>query len=456
MRRTTLFELAWTAGIVLRLALATLVLISGAGLAGAQQKNRPSGTEKKAEKSAEKAAGKPAGKPAATSKTASVKAPDPDADEDLNLLAREDVVGWLESIGTAVDDGKLDEFNRHIDWDALSATASRGFQIPPRSRGKFLSEFRAAQDEDSGFSGQVIRASSRGGSYTLMRVHEVGNEMRAQFRMVLPDDAGFNYHDYVLKRVGESIKAVDIYIYGAGEFLTSTMRRAMIISAATQGPDWLKGLTGRDMDMARAAKVIREYSELAAKPDPEGVLAIYAKLPPKVQSEKGVLLVRLHSAMQIDEAAQQKALADIRKSDPNDIAGEMMCLHSYLNSQRYDQFEKVIARVNRVVGGDPYLNVVKAGMQVERQDFAAARKLLKEAIEADDSLGDAWWSLVTVSLRDRNFAETITCLDKLATDFGVDVGDLTRNAEYAEFVKSKEFSKWKKPRIASSRESQTK
>ncbi|RPI89714.1 MAG: hypothetical protein EHM42_02560, partial [Planctomycetaceae bacterium] len=438
MRWISLFKGASTAGTARTGVLALIVLTLGSGLAGAQQKSRP----KSAEKPAEKTAGKPAGKATAVLSSTSVKAPDPDADEDLDLLARDEVVSWLESIGAAVDDGKLDDFNRHIDWEALSATASRGFQIPPKSKGKFLSEFRAAQDEDSGFSGQVIRAASKGGSYALLRVHEVGTEMRALFRIVLPEDAGFNYHDYVLKRVGNAIKAVDVYIYGAGEMLTSTMRRAMIISAATQGPDWLKGLSGRDLDMARAAKVIREYSELAAKPDPEAVLAIYAKLPPKVQTEKGVLLVRLYAAMQIDAATEQKAIADIRKADPNDVAGDMLCLSTYLGSQRYDLYQKVVARLNKIVGGDPYLNVVKASMHVERKEFAEARKLLKDAIEADDTLSDAWWSLVTVSLRDQSFSETVTCLDKLATEFGVDVGDLTRNPEYADFVKSREYSQW--------------
>ncbi|MCY2963172.1 MAG: hypothetical protein NT069_05875 [Planctomycetota bacterium] len=409
-----------------------LAFVGLADIASAQQKAKP----------------KAATKPAPAVEAAPAKAPDPDANEDLTLLAREDVLAFLESLGNAVDEGKLADFNRHIDWDGLSATASRGFQIPPKSKGKFLSEFRAAQDQDSGFSGQVIRSATTGGSYTLVKIHEVGNDMRALFRMVLPDDAGFNYHDYVLKRVGDAVKVADIYIYGSGELLTSTMRRAMIISAATQGPEWLKGLTGRDLDMAKAAKIVREYSDLAAKPDAEGVLALYAKLPKSVQGEKGVLLVRLYAATLIDEATQAKAMADIRKADPKDFAGDMQCLSSYLSSQRYDEFQKVVSRLNKEVGGDPYLNVVLAGMRVELQEYAAARKLLEAAVDADETLIDAWWSLVTVSLREKKFDKAIECLNKLATDFNVDVGDVTRNPEYADFVKSKEYSKWKKPSVA--------
>ena len=56
-------------------------------------------------------------------------------------------------------------------------------------------EFRSAQDDDAGFSGQVIRSAASGGSYTLVKIHEVGTETRAMFRMVLPDDGGFNYHN---------------------------------------------------------------------------------------------------------------------------------------------------------------------------------------------------------------------------------------------------------------------
>jgi hypothetical protein len=370
---------------------------------------------------------------------------DLDLKEDLNLVSREELQDFLESMGQSVDDGKLTEFNRSIDWDGMSAKASRGFQIPVKSKGKFLSEFRDAQDADTGFSGQVVRSATRGGSYTLVKIHEVGAETRAMFRMVLPEDGGFNYHDYVLGRVGGQLKATDVYIYGAGELLTSTMRRAMIISAASQGPEWLKGLTGRDLDMAKSAKQIREYSDLAAKGDPEGVLARYAKLPKSVQSEKGVLLVRLYAATQVDDKTQEEALADIRKSDPKDYAGDLQCLASYLSAQKYTPFEKAVIRLNKAVGGDPYLNVVLAGMEVERQDYKKARQLLEEAVTADDTVIDAWWSLVTVSLREKDFAATIKYLDRLASDFSVDVGDVTKNAEYADFVKSPEFAKWKQP-----------
>ena len=87
-------------------------------------------------------------------------------------------------------------------------------------------------------------------------------------------------------------------------------------------------------------------------------------------------------------------------------------------------------------------------MHVAQQDYASARKLLEEAIAADDTLIDAWWAMVTVCLREQNYAQAVKTLDKLATDFQVDVGDVTRNAEYADFVKSPEYQKWKKPKVA--------
>jgi len=266
--------------------------------------------------------------------------------------------------------------------------------------------------------------------------------------MVLPDDAGFNYHDYVIGRVEGQLKVTDIYIYGSGELLSSMMRRAMIISAAHQGPEWLKGLQGRDLDMAKAGKVVKEYSDRAGKQDAEGCLALYAKLPPSVQKEKGVMLVRLYAATLMDDDSQQLALAELKKTDPRDFSGDLQCLPSYLTGQKYELFQKAITRLKKEVGGDPYLNVVLADMHVAQQDYATARKLLEEAIAADDSLIDAWWAMVTVCLREKNYKQAVKTLDKLATDFQVDVGDVTRNAEYADFVKSPEYQKWKQPKSA--------
>jgi len=91
-------------------------------------------------------------------------------EESLDLLSGEEVGTFLESLGTAVDEGKLADFNRHIDWERISAVASQGFQIPPKSKGKFLAEFRDPQDEETGFSGQVIKSVTTGGSYALVKV----------------------------------------------------------------------------------------------------------------------------------------------------------------------------------------------------------------------------------------------------------------------------------------------
>jgi Tetratricopeptide repeat len=415
---------------------------AGAGAAAPAGAAAGGATKAGANAAGTKGANPPGAQIKASSKPAQVD------EENLDLLSGEEVGTFLESLGTAIDEGKLADFNRNIDWERISAVASQGFQIPPKSKGKFLAEFRDPQDEETGFSGQVIKSATTGGSYALVKVHEVGRDVRALFRMVLPDDAGFNYHDYVIGRVDGKLKVVDIYIYGSGEMLSSMIRRAMIISAAHQAPEWLKGLQGRDLDMAKAGKMVKEYSDRAGRQDAEGCLALYAKLPATVQKEKGVMLVRLYASTLIDDTTQQLALTELKKSDPRDFAGDLQCLPSYLSGQKYELFQKAIGRLKKEVGGDPYLNVVLADMHVAQQDYASARKLLEEAIAADDTLIDAWWAMVTVCLREQNYAQAVKTLDKLATDFQVDVGDVTRNAEYADFVKSPEYQKWKKPKVA--------
>jgi hypothetical protein len=95
---------------------------------------------------------------------------------------------------------------------------------------------------------------------------------------------------------------------------------------------------------------------------------------------------------------------------------------------------------------DPYLNVLRAGIHYQAGDLAAAEVAARKALAEEPTLEDAYWQVATVSLDTKSYETTVEMLDLLQQRFGVELEDLTKVPEYADFVKSPEYRKWAQTR----------
>ena len=84
-----------------------------------------------------------------------------------------------------------------------------------------------------------------------------------------------------------------------------------------------------------------------------------------------------------------------------------------------------------------------ANVYLEDQKPDAARQAARRR-ERELTLIDAYWSLVAISLKEREFAETLELLNVLKEKFDVVFEDLGTMPEYAEFVESPQYQQWLK------------
>ena len=89
-----------------------------------------------------------------------------------------------------------------------------------------------------------------------------------------------------------------------------------------------------------------------------------------------------------------------------------------------------------------HLHVLRAGIQYQAGDLPAADAAARKAIAEDPTLEDAYWQVATFSLDTRKYDTTVEMLDLLQKRFGVELEDLTKVPEYAEFVKSPQYRIW--------------
>lgn len=316
-----------------------------------------------------------------------------------------------------------------LDWDALirrglgDATMSPEFGKGARKGAseRFISELNAVL--------------TRGGTYRLLGNRSVGGQRRVRFRMV-DVDGGFNYHDYVLVHTPSGPSAVDLFVLLTGEAMSASVRRVMLPIVVSQSRGLLERLTSEDGDLVKNIDKVQQLSTF--KQNPKAALAAYASLPPSLQHDKSVMLLRINAASGTDDAAYTAAIGDFRRLHPRDACVDVLSLDYYVLNKQYDLAIEALDRLEKKEGADPYLGVVRANLLFLKDDRAGAKKSLQVALAADPDLVEAVRLLISVDLGDGDLREASE-LAVRAKAHALPLGDLESNASFAALQNTKQY-----------------
>jgi tetratricopeptide (TPR) repeat protein len=345
---------------------------------------------------------------------------------------------FAKSLETAFQQRDPSAFNRAWDVEATVAKALTGLTLSEKARAGFLMGTKR-----SSLGQQICQGLGNDGTYKLMGIRQLKGRPHALFRLV--SDDGLNYHEMELARDGTGpVRITDIYIYALGERISDTFRRAALALAAEENKNIVERLAGREGDYIKNLPKIKVFQDHVRNGRHKEALAAWAQLPASVQTDKTLLVLRAAAAQHIGDAEHQEALTALEKNHPQDPCLSLMMIDAYLLRKQYDKLLASIDRLDARVGGDPYLNVLRAAAFLPRNDYAKARELAQKAIEQEPTLASPYWTLVTISLAAKEYAETARVLSLIETKLGIRLADLTKIPEYAGFVKSPEYAGWLK------------
>jgi tetratricopeptide (TPR) repeat protein len=296
--------------------------------------------------------------------------------------------------------------------------------------------------QQGGFGRQILRSIGDGGSYKLLRVHTGHGRPRALFRMISGEGA-VNYHDYVLARFPDSTVGMeDVYVFITAEPLSQTMRRILIpvLTQTRGGGKAADDLTKAGPDFVAMTQAVQQ-GQLAQ------AVAKYRQLPQALQDNKAVLVIYLQVLVQQAGAGEKDYLAAMekfRKLYPDDAAVDFVSIDYYLIKKQYDDALKAIAAVQKAVGGDAHLESMRANVLAEAGRYDEARAAAEKAVKDEPDLDSGYWSRITVSLREKKYADTVEWLKKVVEQCKIEVQDLTQNPEFAGFIKSPQHGEWRK------------
>jgi hypothetical protein len=267
--------------------------------------------------------------------------------------------------------GDANTINHFLSADSLLENVhqkSKWLQDP-----KVLASFKSTfiPTMNNGNFARQILASIRNGNYSLLREYDDHGTKHLLFRMF--GDGGLNYHDYKLVPAGDSVKAGDFYTYSLDEWTSAQIAR-------------LADIMGQGNNPSEDAQNIEKITQEMNKQEYAAVKQSYEQLEKKYQHNKAIQLIYIHACYHIDLGLYQKALEDYSTTFPDAASSYLMMLDLYYMQKEYAKGISAIDKLDKVVGGDPFLDYYRGNIYRLMNKQAEATACYEKVYRYDPTL----------------------------------------------------------------------
>jgi hypothetical protein len=322
--------------------------------------------------------------------------------------------------------------NDMIDLDTLAKRGLVGRALKPDIARGILAGMRSA-----GTVRQMLcQQFPPNTSYTLLRVRDVAGAPRPLFRVVIGGEAGFNYQELELSlQADHQVRAVDMYIYTTGENLSLTLGQIIngAVNAGNHGTDI--GDAGDAMKRMRGQMNSGDYA---------GARATLQAMPAEIRDTKGMRIALVQATMNLDEASYLAEIERYKKDFPDDASIDLVSIDGAFLKKDFPGVLAIVDHLDKRLGGDPYLDVLRANAHFVAGDAKAALVDARRATTREPTLRSAWVALAMLDANGGLGAEGVGALQHLAT-LGVAIDDafFAANTGIAPLQRTPEFKSWR-------------
>jgi hypothetical protein len=312
--------------------------------------------------------------------------------------------------------------------------------IPTKEEAEFRSGVLTGIRSADGFGGAIVRELQAGGSYQFLRLKEIDGQKSALFRLI--GSSGVNYHEFPLAKVDGRVMATDIYVFLSGERLSETLRRSALPLAQEASKTWLEKLTTTE------SEYVKHYDRYSTMNDAiragrfADALGIYASLPPALRQDKSVLMSRYRAAASVGDQELVEVIEDFRRFHPEDVCLDFLLIDYYIAKKDVDQALASIGRLDDAVGGDPFLDSLRAEVIYSNGQAAEAIALAEKAISGAPELINVYLVMAGLAIKEKDHARTLATLKQIEEKFNFQFNDLSQVPDYADFVRSEQGREW--------------
>lgn len=197
-----------------------------------------------------------------------------------------------------------------------------------------------------GISKQVL-AIIHNGNYRLLREYDQGGRKHLLFRMF--GDGGLCYQNFVLIRVGDSIKAADLFNYSSDEWISSSIAMVTDMFALRS-------------DSTGDAGILKKMTEQLNSSEYMDLKATFEALAPEYKKNKSIQMIYISACHHIDLGLYEQALEGYGKTFPDAAGSYLLMLDLYYLRKEYDKGLDCLDKLDKVVGGDTLLDFYRGNI----------------------------------------------------------------------------------------------
>jgi hypothetical protein len=353
----------------------------------------------------------------------------------------EEAQAFAEALVDAVDSGEAETVNALIDWQRVLDTALQGIETSASQRREVENGVLQSVRAENGLAARLIHQVDTGGTFDFLRLRNRDGRKSALFRE-LEAEGGVGYYDFILEGRDGGAKAVDIYSYATADSMSQTMRRMLLPVLSEASRSLVSKLLFQEQDFIRDLPTIERLNTFARQGKFREAQTAYESLSESTRKDRTTMQLWLQVASGLGEKEYLAALEDYRRLFPDDPSLNFHLIDYYTLKNDIPGALESIDRLDKSVGGDPYLDVVRASTFIPSKRWDDVRRYARKAIEESPALLKAYSPLLTASLEEKKSSETLAILETLDEQFGVRFPDLKEDPDFADFVKTSEYQEW--------------
>lgn len=305
----------------------------------------------------------------------------------------------------------------------------------------FRKGFLGALDGAMAMGMHICQAIELDGSYSFLGLREREGKPHLLFRML--SDGALNYHELeVVRDKRDRVRVNDAFIYLSGEYYSATSRRVYVRAAAEQNRGILSSLMGEDSEFFESVDIIDRFHDLAGQGKFKEALAEYDKLPESVAKSRFMQQSRIVVAQEVSEEIYLATLEEYLTLFPKDAGLSLLMIDAHMYREEFAESLKAVDKLDRSVGGDPYLDCLRANILLASGEVDDAFAKARRACSSQPGLEDTWWTLVGMGLMAERWAAVAEGLEGLEANFEMELNDLATVEEFAGFAASEEGKAW--------------
>jgi tetratricopeptide (TPR) repeat protein len=348
-------------------------------------------------------------------------------------VSPEEAVKVAEFLDNASREDQPALFDRLLDRHELHARLTGSYALSNRIRHLVAEMFEMVAP-----SGKMLRKGPEGQkALKYLRM----NGARPLFRYLTA--AGVDYLELVLEKDGRGkVRIVDLASWSMNSMATEAYR-AIALSSNDKISLLNKLRAPTPMDVAHPeSRELGELLGLVSEGKHVEAMQLFTSKVDALKKSEYALRLYLNASRQAGADAFVGAVKEYEKHFPKSTTLLFMRMESYLAKKDLEKALEAIDALDRLVDGDPYLDLLRARAHSGSDDPKSAVDACEKAVLREPTLAVGWWSLIAYALQQKDYAKVASTLTELEQNLKLPMESVETAPAFADFVKSEEYRRW--------------